>query len=153
MSDYFDINQKWINNNLPVVNGVLHSDGIINQVFILSNGKKRSIENGDNVDLNNLLAKDEIDIVEIAVLKKLEDSNNDITVYCGMGFMGGDGFIVVENQSNSLIKWCAFFEESNPFENIEIIEDKIIAYNNLNEKWIFDINDPTKIFIDSVAIN
>jgi hypothetical protein len=65
-----------------------------------------------------------------------------------MGFMGGDGFVVVESKVNSLITWCAFFEDSNPFNNLEVIDDRIIVYNNLNEKWIFDIYNPANLSIE-----
>jgi len=46
------------------------------------------------------------------------------------------------------IKWIAFFETANPFEKLDIIDDKIIAHNNLNEKWIFDINNPSNLIIE-----
>lgn len=148
MNTLLDINQEWKKNNLPVTNGILYADGTIYRIYVLLDGKRRKLENGGNFDLNVLLVQDEIDVVEIAISKKLEDLKNDITVYCGMGFMGGDGFIVVESKTTSLIKWCAFFEDSNPFENLEIIGNKIIAYNNLDEKWVFDIYNPTNISIE-----
>lgn len=148
MNTLFDINKEWKKNNLPVTNGILNADGTINRIYVLLDGRKRKLEHGGDFDLNVLLDHDEIDVVEIAISKKVEDLKNDITVYCGMGFMGGDGFIVVESKTNSLMKWCAFFEDSNPFHSLEIIDNKIVAYNSLDEKWIFDINNPVNVRIE-----
>lgn len=66
---------------------------------------------------------------------------------CGEGGHGSEGFIVVEENDTKKIKWVAFFEESNPFEKIEVIDDVIYTYNNLGEKWAFEINDPINVSI------
>ncbi len=143
-----DINKEWKDSNLPVANGIVFADGTLVRIYVLLDGDKRKLERGESFDLNELLEQKEIDVVEVVVSKKVDDSKNDIVVYCGMGFMGGDGFILVESRNDSLIKWFAFFEDSNPFKKLEIVRDKIIAYNNLDEKWVFDIYNPTNVSIE-----
>lgn len=95
-----------------------------------------------------MLANNELGFSSIIVNKKLESSDKQINVYCGEGSFGGDGFVVVESQTDFKVKWIAFFETANPFEKLEIFEDKIFAYNNLNEKWIFDIYNPSNLIVE-----
>jgi hypothetical protein len=142
-----DINSEWANRKLPIVNGIVYSDGSIDLIEISFVGNKRNIQHNGKSSLNNLLSKNELGFSSIMIASKVEDVNKKICVYCGEGSFGGDGFVVVESNIDSCIKWIAFFENANPFEKIEIINDKIFAYNNLGEKWEFDINNPRNISI------
>jgi len=147
MSIKFDLDKEWKDSSLPVVNGIAYPDGRVEKVYVISEDRERKIEIGEELDINALLSKEEIDIVEVAELGQVDGLNSGIIVHYGMGFMGGDGFIVVESKADSSIKWAAFFEDSNPFERAEVVGDAIYAYNNLGEKWRFDINNPVDVSI------
>lgn len=144
----FDINYEWHNEKLPIINGIIYADGSIDWINVDYDGDSRKIVFGNKIHLNDLINKNELYLSSIMVNKKLENPEKQIMVYCGEGGFGGDGFVVVESQTDFKIEWIAFFETANPFENIEVIDDKIIAYNNLDEKWVFDIHNPANISIE-----
>lgn len=143
-----DINYEWHDERIPIVNGIIYSDGYVDRINVDYNGNKRVIFRDGKIHLNDLLDNDELGYSSIIINKKLENPDNKLNIYCGEGSYGGDGFVVVESQIDVKVKWIAFFETANPFEKLEIMEDKIFAYNNLNEKWIFNINNPLDLVIE-----
>lgn len=145
-----DVNSEWRDEKIPIVNGIIYSDGSVDWVNVDYDGDKREILHGSKKHLNDLLANNELGFSSISVNKKIENSDKQIKAYCGEGSFGGDGFVVVEAQTDFKVKWIAFFETANPFEKLEIIDDKIIAYNNLNEKWVFDINRPSNFIVEKL---
>lgn len=144
----FNLVQEWEKGRLPIISGILHENGNVSWINIESENRIRRVEHGSKLNFNNLMEENEFYLSEITVLCRKEDINKSIIVSCGEGGYGSEGFVVVEVHGNKKIKWVAFFEESNPFEKVEIIDDMIYAYNNLGEKWTFEINNPTNLRIE-----
>lgn len=144
-----DIYKEWKNGRLPIINGILYGNSTIEWINIdYDLNYKRIINRGSILCVNDLIMKNELYFSTISTCYQFEDKNNDLVIYCGGGSYGSEGYIVVESKIDLKLIWIAFFEESNPFEKLEIIGDKIIAYNNLNEKWIFDINNPSNLTVE-----
>lgn len=143
-----NITTEWHDEKIPIVNGIIYSDGSIDWINVDYDADKRNIVHGSKIHIDDLLSNNELGFSSIIVNKKIEILDKQINVYCGEGSFGGDGFVVVESLFDLQIKWIAFFETANPFERLEIIGDKIIAHNNLNEKWIFDIHNPANVSIE-----
>lgn len=81
---------------------------------------------------------------------RTEDKKKDIVVIGGEGGMGSDGFVAVTDLANQL-QWLAFFDFSNPFVSVELLNEEIIGTNNLGEKWRFPLKNPSKIRIETPA--
>ena len=143
----FNLQNEWKKGRLPIISGILYENGNVNWINIESKNRMRRIEHGSKLNLNTLMEENEIYLSEITILCRKEDISKRIIVSCGEGGHGSEGFIVVEENDTKKIKWVAFFEESNPFEKIEVIDDVIYTYNNLGEKWAFEINDPINVSI------
>ncbi|AEY67512.1 hypothetical protein [Clostridium sp. BNL1100] len=143
-----DINLEWLNGKLPIINGIIYPNGNIDWLNVNVIDGKRSIENGSQLHINDLIADDELGFADVYIRGKVEDDKRDVTIYCGEGSFGGDGFVVVESRKDKKAVWIAFFEESNPFEKVEVVGEFIYVYNNLKEKWRFCINKPTEIIIE-----
>ncbi len=144
----FNINTAWLKGELPIINGILNSNGTIDCLNLHDKIGVRLIEHGSVENINEMNKSKKINFSSIYISGNFQDITKDITAYCGEGSFGGDGFVLVRSNSDSQIKWVAFFEDSNPFERIEIIDNIIYAYNNLFEKWGFNINKPTEISIE-----
>jgi len=146
----FNLYQEWNQKRLPIINGIIYEDGSIQRMIITDKNKGRSVELGSKLHLKTLKDAEELFLVEIDILCTKIDDENMITVSCGDGGYGGEGYVAIETLDHGKIKWIAFFEESNPFERVEVVDNLIYAYNNLNEEWIFEINNPTNIVICSI---
>jgi len=144
-----DLNQEWKNGRIPIINGVLHENGEIECINISYDlDYNRVVKRGSNQNIYELIKEKEVYFSKISTFRQIKESKNNIVVSYGGGSYGSEGYIVLESNINFRIIWIAFFEEANPFEKLDIIDDKIIAYNNLNEKWIFDINNPSNLIIE-----
>lgn len=145
----FSLRDEWEKGRLPIISGILYENGKIKWLNIdRESNRKRRIEKGSILHVNNLIEENDLYFSNITAMCTTTIVDNNIIITCGEGGQGSEGFIVVESKDKSEIKWVAFFEDSNPFENFKVINNKIIAYNNLDEKWIFDIYDPIKVRIE-----
>lgn len=145
-----NIENEWKSGKLPIINGILYSDGKIDWINIEFGQNGRVIRNGSKIHLNDLVADNDLNFTEVAILDRKDDLINNAVIYCGDGGMGGDGFVLVESKTGSF-EWLAFFENSNPFEKIEIFNDSICLYNNLNEKWIFNFHFPINLTVEKLS--
>lgn len=143
-----DIHQEWENGRLPIINGILYENGVIDWINISYDSNfNRSISGVRRRSIDDLISSRELFFSIINTSYQMNDKGNNIRVYCGGGSCGSEGYVVVESNIDLKLLWIAFFEESNPFEKIEIIGDRIIVYNNLKEKWTFEINNPVNLSI------
>jgi len=72
-------------------------------------------------------------------------STDQFKLSFGEGSMGNEGFIAMEN--NEGLVWALFSTESNPFINVELTDDSILAYSDFLVYKV-DIKDPKKITIE-----
>jgi hypothetical protein len=143
-----DINREWKNGKLPMINGIIYQDGNIDWVNVDINNEERKIEFTNKLHINDLLFTNGLQFLEAVTLMTLEDTRNEVTICCGGCGLGGGGFVVVESKNESQLKWIAVFENSNPFERVEVAGEIIYAYNKSADKWGFNINKPGEISIN-----
>ena len=60
---------------------------------------------------------------------------------------GSDGFVAVLNLSTKELKWIAFFDSSNPFDNLRLVGNSLYAISTSNYVWEFNLDNPTDISI------
>jgi len=147
--DFAKICAEWENERLPIINGIIYNTGQVDKVYVdYDDNDKRVLAHSGRAKIDSISIDDD-DFCDVTIHSKAHDEKRDIAVYCGGGSYGGDGFVVVESAEAKVI-WIAFFEDSNEFERCEIVGNTIIAYNNSDEKWMFDIDTPSKLSIEQV---
>lgn len=75
-----------------------------------------------------------------------EITYEEFTYVGGEGAMGNEGFIACLN-SDRLPIWALFFENSNPFYKLEIVNNSLEAITSLDLKYQVDIELPERIKI------
>lgn len=151
--DFIDICNEWNNGKLPIVSGIIYHDGDVDRISIVfdaNNNYRRTIVKEGRININALsINEGSCGFSKVGIFCKVSSEERNITVYCGGGSYGGDGFIVVESDKMNII-WIAFFEESNEFLRCEIVDNSIVAYNNSHEKWVFNIDNPSDFSINEL---
>ena len=123
---------------IPMINGILYSDGTIDHFCICYDEKRRRyIEKQSN-------AQDEIYESYIGITSECQFDDLDLKVSVGEGSLGGDGFVLAETLSSGSFLWLIAFEESNPFISLRRANEKLFAENNNFEVWQIDITELTK---------
>ena len=100
----------------------------------------------------------------IASLEKYEDdiwTNIDIfhgainygeqRIVFGSGSMGNEGF-VASTSKNEDLNWGIFFTFSNPIFNVNIINDELICFSELEIEIKVQLNNLTKISIENKSV-
>jgi len=82
--------------------------------------------------------EDDIQIFDSAI-----NPLNGYIVHYGAGCMGNEGFVAYTDKDKLL--WSMFFDFSNPFFNVEIIDDKIIATTETKFIFTIPIENPEQI--------
>jgi len=75
--------------------------------------------------------------------------NSDYIVYVGEGSWGGDGLIYVVSKSKNDLVWFLFSDSSNPFSQVSIEDDTIIALSTKFQRWSIPINSPETMSIET----
>ena len=147
--DFIKVCEEWEHEQLPIIKGILYSDGRVDKIYIDydDNDKRVLVHNGSTTI--DAMSIENDDLSDAVIYAKAASEENGITVYCGGGSYGGDGFVVAETADEKVL-WIAFFEDSNEFERCEIVGSTIIAYNNSDEKWLFNIDTPSKLSVEQV---
>ncbi len=75
------------------------------------------------------------------------DRQRNLSVYCGEGGFGGDGYVALVSAESDEPIWIAFFDTSNPFVSVELTADNVIATSNHGNRWSFPIEAPEKVTV------
>lgn len=119
----------------PIINGVLYSDGSVdNYVICTDNQHRRYLESRLTSNENTIESY-------MTVTNEYQFDDIDMKLYIGEGSYGGDGFILAESVSTQQFLWLISFDESNPFVSLKRIDDTILIENNLYEVWEINIKD------------
>lgn len=126
-------------NTLPIVNGILYSNGHIERYVITADENWYRTVSKDN-------AVSEIspeNIIETAACINDEYvcAEIDIKFTCGEGSYGGDGFILAETNKSNQMVWLISFDDANPFVKLEKKGNFLFSINNCGEVWCINITD------------
>ncbi|MCL1994503.1 MAG: hypothetical protein FWG66_16285 [Spirochaetes bacterium] len=127
------IAKQWQEEKLPVINGLVKTDGSFYRLG--TEGLLPAVP----IDLSQTDYNEEFSfITEIA---SLEHSGRKY--YCGEGSHGSDGWLLATSAGGK-IEWL-FFDEVNPFEKLWVANNEIHVMSNLNTEWIFPIDKPEEM--------
>ncbi len=134
----------------PIVNSLMLSNG---ELFILEypsfNQQKVRILCQSTIE-SYFKYNDEDDTTSFDILTKYE--NEDYQAFVGEGSMGSDGIIYLIRKSDKKLLWFLFLDNSNPFIKVSIQDDKIVAFNSKEQKWILPISNPQNISIERKSL-
>ncbi len=145
------IQQLWADEQCPEINGIIYGNGIVKKINIVRDSLWRLIEIKPEFENQTTVTEflhdkpDEITNVYQLCDKSVIDHN--IRLIGGEADWGDFGFIAVENLQTKELKFLMFFDNSNPFVEIDFLDSNILATSNLGEKWIVPIEEPEKMTI------
>lgn len=142
------IRQAWRDQQVPLVDGVVFATGLLYpaEYFELTLLGVGGI--GARIDARAPIFVDpSVDFVTIDELAAQSDRGNDMQYSCGEGSFGSDGFLARTRLSTGELEWVAFFQQSNPFVQLAIVDDRVNVTNNHGHIWSFGKDDPLEIRI------
>jgi len=140
----------WAENELPGVNSISYADGTIVMLncYRTEAGLPYAFPLCETTVESLVRFNDDI-WTEVQIFVRTTDEKSGLNYVAGEGGMGNEGFIACTNTSNNLI-WAVFFENSNPFERLEVRDGKLYAVSTYNEKYCMELTSPIEISIQLV---
>lgn len=146
------IQQAWTERRCPIINGIVFASGVIRWIDL-----DERFEAGRAVSDLCRSGETSIAILEkaeglrwsdVSIIKEVVCDERGLLIQVGEGSMGGDGFVAALEYSSKRLLWVAFFENSNPFVDVKIEGDLVLATNNHGTYWSFPVHDPSQLIID-----
>lgn len=141
------IQKLWESEEVPYISGIFYENGTVYKINVIRKRNNTAIQ-FDEVDiLSNIHVPDSdyLTSIDSTAIIEFSELATNFTAHAGYGGMGDMGFVSL--LSKGVVKWMAFFLESNPFERISYRSGNLYATNNLGEQWVFPINFPEKVWV------
>jgi hypothetical protein len=142
--DFFDHQES------PIVNGVIFPNGMIQTMKISADwGPPIRYAHSKGPAISIALFSKKSDWTSCATVKSLIDTKLGVTFLAGetLGH-GGDGFVAAITTSDHQLRWLVFMDQSNPFCDLKIEGDDIVATTTLDCNWRFPIKNPVEFWVD-----
>jgi len=140
------IQQIWKDRRWPIRDGIYFAD---ETVALIDIGNPQDITKEafsatvhSYVKLNTLKEFQEDYKTHLCETFKQEYPDADVTVLCGEGSHGSEGFIATCRISTNNLIWLAYLSESNPFEKASLSNGFVTAVSNHGHKWQFPMEEP-----------
>ena len=135
----------------PMVNGIIFPDGTM-QLFDIEvdwgSPLSYRIKAASKSSISILNSKGDLRWNDCAILANIKDRKHAIEIIAGEGDYGSDGFIGVIDLNSRKLKWLGFFDCSNPFDKIKIIDVYVYVYSTNNCVWKFKLKDPLDFVVE-----
>lgn len=144
---YYRIDDKWELKQLPIINGIIHSDNRVQLFEMNENSGKRNVSFYKTCNINELNLDLELEVSKVIINDEIMSEDGKLKVMCGEGSFGGDGFIVLYSLIEERVIWILFSEVANPFIKVELLDNEVVALNNLDENWIISLANEKEVKI------
>jgi hypothetical protein len=149
------IQELWADEQCPIINGIIFGDGIIKRFrLVRDNSQEGAIINlilETQTTVIDFLSQKPNNLTTLVQLCEKNVSEKHLRLIAGEGGWGGDGFVAIENKETKALEFLLFFDNSNPFVEIDFDESRVIAVSNLGERWIIPIEEPENTVIFASA--
>lgn len=135
------LNQCWRDEQVPTLNGVIFPNGNLVPVHWADN----RVRVGSAILWSPESVGD--NVTYFTELCQVELPGDGLSVLAGEGGLGSDGVIAVIDRKTNSLEWCFFMDNSNPFEQVEVVSGTIIAKTNLGHTWTIDLRDPKAVAV------
>jgi hypothetical protein len=135
----------------PSLNGIIFPDGIIRIIDIEVEWSPRisySIKGCEDSSIIALEAERKMQWNDCAILIELISERESLKVIAGEGDYGSDGFVAVIDLNSGKLIWLAFFNCSNPFNELKIKDQDLHAISTNGCLWKFKISNPVDLVIE-----
>ena len=137
----------------PIVSGIVYANGDVDWINVdlltLAGGVAHiRLSAGRPTSVGQLADEGELNWTGIETICEAVDSERHIKVVAGEGSMGADGFVALYRPSDNQLIWIAFFENSNPFVDVELGEADVLAKTSLANAWRFPLASPSSVSVD-----
>lgn len=146
-SQVFDM---WLKEEIPITNGIIYPDGRVELLDVEIFAGKKVVRHNVSTTLQELYGSNDIDCSSIIINCQISSSNGKYEIYGGEGSFGGDGFVAVTSEGGQKLEWIAFFEDSNPFVELQTDEEFVYGVTSLNDKWALNIMNPIDVKIEAI---
>lgn len=140
------IQENWRNGFIPQFIGLVVGNGkliSINQNYNLDNFTETKLEVLDVSDIKSFPVSQK-NFIEVTVMSKIINiPNSNCQAIFGEGQMGNEGFVAVTR--DGLLIWSAFFTNSNPFYELNLVKNTLIAKSTHEIYWKFPMARPWDI--------
>ncbi len=138
----------------PILNGIIFPNGIVKKIDIeviqWSPKICYFIKGIENSSIQSLEEQGDLYWTSCCIMARQIVINKSIEVISGEAFGNGEyGFVGVIDLNSRKTIWLAFFESSNPFNQLDIKDDEIYATSTYNCLWRFKLNNPLDFIIES----
>ena len=137
----------WEDAECPILNGVMFAEGFADQIQPFDQPRPPGIATLTVERRIFLGSYAKLQVAGVVPLCRSEDRLMGLVAVAGEGGLGADGFLAVTDMANFL-RWIAFFDFSNPFVRVELKGGKVLAENNLGEKWRIALAIPSRIVVE-----
>jgi hypothetical protein len=145
------IQERWRDEQVPLVDGILHDDGTV-FIFayeVVHAGDERGIE--VTVERRDHLARileENPDLwTTVMELEAVDWEGGDLTIRCGDGAFGSDGFVAATRRSDDHVVWIVFSQKSNPFRKLTIQGESVVATTELGQVWRLQLPRPESVSV------
>ncbi|GAA3357161.1 hypothetical protein [Saccharopolyspora gregorii] len=119
------IQDMWNQWTLPIKDGIYESSGESFAARLTFSGAAK-VEVLEEFSLDEMMESDPEEVASIDITNKVEWSG--ACFFAGEGAYGSEGFFGRETSDGELM-WVAYFEEGNPFHDIEVC-DGVVAFTS-----------------------
>ncbi len=147
------IQEKWREELCPGLNGVLFFNGemILMECALLmqESSTQVRVQPLARSTLKSAMEFNENLWTCITELASSSWEEGDLRLSCGEGSMGSDGYVAAARISDDQLIWIAFFDCSNPFHKIKIVDKKAVAISTHGHMWIFPVEHPERVSVQT----
>lgn len=143
------LSQLWEQRICPTRSGIYFANDNVRLLEVTMPWENKN--NVVSVELANYLRLDQLDEIRKRALTRLAPLCNQsypdlgLQVFGGEGSHGSEGFIALVQTRTGHLTWLAYFDCSNPFEKVSLESKAIIAFSNLQHRWVFPIDRPEEV--------
>lgn len=147
-----EISSHWKCCEIPLIDALMFADGrivLFRSFTVAEEGTVRTgVRRVAETTLESVLSNAPDPWFKLEPLCSVCDQSVSIRYLAGGGDMGNEGFIAAERLSDKHLLWVASFNRSNPFSDIRVAGETVIATNNHDEDWIVPLDDPGRLWVD-----
>ena len=105
-------------------------------------GKTISVNIAGSSTLDQIEELHENKSTKLARLCERSYANTNLRLVAGEGAYGSEGFVAAAEITSAQLLWLAYFDCSNPFEEVSLINDVVVAISSLGHTWRLPLLHP-----------
>lgn len=142
----WDLEQAWEQRWCPMVNGLLYPDGTVVPVTVWP-GETGAPAVGPRRRLTEVAGSGPIRWTTLGPLVRAVSADRTFIAAAGDGGQDGDGFVALMGGPQKSLVWLAFFDDSQPFEEVWFDGDAVVARTSAGRELCFPIGAPERLVV------